>query len=502
MGADIENANLRELKKLLAECNDFIENAQAEWEDDLRESQQDYQEACQDVEEAKREYEQAMKEARAEHCTPGQLRNLEKINRESITDAEEYQKKALEFLRHAQKEMDRFPKLLEQAKADKIRIEARIKELETGSPSAQAASKALAEPQSETKSSEKIPMGSYILFALLVIAVVAGYRALERRSGRIYVTYDDPPTETEVSSEPDRNIPVAPTPSDADTILFLGKYAMIGSGDEFGAYLSIHQNDQGTIILEGSAHHYDHIGEVSGIVQTLDSCHFYVEDYGSRLDITYDPDTQRLSVEESGDPLGGTGVTFTGNYVDFAETSFDAVESNVPSTSELPGELFFDWMHSFVGVPSDIVLHWLEPGVVTAEVHIESVLPEAFAISGYVDILMVQSEDGSWYAENYDDYTLIFYNYSDEYRDYAETCGVWIESDVTIANGYAAITVMPMDFTGIGTDPTRDPVRCYLESYHDSTESSVEYRLWDGIGRVQVLLDAQMQPAFFQLDLS
>ena len=75
VGADIENANLRELKKLLAECNDFIENAQAEWEDDLRESQQDYQEACQDVEEAKREYEQAMKEARAEHCTPGQLRN-------------------------------------------------------------------------------------------------------------------------------------------------------------------------------------------------------------------------------------------------------------------------------------------------------------------------------------------------------------------------------------------------------------------------------------------
>ena len=171
-------------------------------------------------------------------------------------------------------------------------------------------------------------------------------------------------------------------------------------------------------------------------------------------------------------------------------------------SDDIVAQLFFDWRPSFVGVPSDIVLHWLEPGVVTAEVHIESVLPEAFAISGYVDILMVQSEDGSWYAENYDDYALIFYNYSDEYRDYAETCGVWIESDVTIANGYAAITVMPMDFTGIGTDPTRDPVRCYLESYHDSTESSVEYRLWDGIGRVQVLLDAQMQPAFFQLDLS
>lgn len=303
-----------------------------------------------------------------------------------------------------------------------------------------------------------------------------------------------------------------PEPEDEETeIDFLGDYTMIGSGEDFGAYLYIHQNDQGTVLLEGSAHYNSHIGEVSGIVQMVDSCHFYVEDYGSRLDVAFDPDTQQLSVEESGDPLGGIGVTFSGDYTKETDVVSDTAEAYVPNVAEPQSEtppddvvaqLLSEWMPSFVGLPSDTIFHWIEPRAVTAEVYIESVIPEAFTISGYVNILMTQSADGSWYAEGYDDYTSITYNYSDEYRDHAETCGVWIERDVTIANGYAVITVMPMDFTGIGTDPTRDPVLCYLESYHDSTESSVEYRLWDGTGHIQVLLDTQMRPVFFQLNLS
>lgn len=153
-------------------------------------------------------------------------------------------------------------------------------------------------------------------------------------------------------------------------------------------------------------------------------------------------------------------------------------------------------------MPEDITFHWLELGVVTAKVSVQSALPEAFTISGYVDMMMSRSmDDGSWFTEVYDDYTTITYNYADSYFNYAGTMGVDIESEATAGNGYVAITVMPIDFTDIGSDPTRDSVVCYLEPYTDSTDADVEYRLWDGVGNVQVYLNNQMEPISFFLNL-
>lgn len=37
---------IKEIEGLLRKCNDFINNAKTEWEEDLKEAEKDYQDSC------------------------------------------------------------------------------------------------------------------------------------------------------------------------------------------------------------------------------------------------------------------------------------------------------------------------------------------------------------------------------------------------------------------------------------------------------------------------
>lgn len=45
---------IKEIEGLLRKCNDFINNAKTEWEEDLKEAEKDYQDSCQDLYEAEK----------------------------------------------------------------------------------------------------------------------------------------------------------------------------------------------------------------------------------------------------------------------------------------------------------------------------------------------------------------------------------------------------------------------------------------------------------------
>jgi len=54
---------IKEIEGLLRKCNDFINNAKTEWEEDLKEAEKDYQDSCQDLYEAEKECEKMLSQA-------------------------------------------------------------------------------------------------------------------------------------------------------------------------------------------------------------------------------------------------------------------------------------------------------------------------------------------------------------------------------------------------------------------------------------------------------
>ncbi|MGN0342979.1 MAG: hypothetical protein ACI4DO_09315 [Roseburia sp.] len=130
------NEKIKELKKLLAECNDFIQNTKTEWDEELEECKKDYEEACADLAEAELEYERELKRAANEGYNEAQMKTLRSLQEEGITLCKKAKEQAEEFLRKAQEDVERYPELLEQAKADKEKLEIQLMQLQknTNSP--------------------------------------------------------------------------------------------------------------------------------------------------------------------------------------------------------------------------------------------------------------------------------------------------------------------------------------------------------------------------------
>ena len=67
---------INELKRLLAECDDFIKNGKAEWEKDLRDAQREYKKACADLEKFELECQKEVQAAIAKKYNGSQMETM------------------------------------------------------------------------------------------------------------------------------------------------------------------------------------------------------------------------------------------------------------------------------------------------------------------------------------------------------------------------------------------------------------------------------------------
>lgn len=83
--------------------------------------------------------------------------------------------------------------------------------------------------------------------------------------------------------------------------------------------------------------------------------------------------------------------------------------------------------------------------------------------------------------------------------DLARLYGVVIENEITVGNGYAMFTVMPLDFTTGASDPSGESALCYLRPSEIDGIPGAMYILEDGAGNQKVFLNDQMEPIAFQI---
>lgn len=150
--------------------------------------------------------------------------------------------------------------------------------------------------------------------------------------------------DTVADKPPETDTPAADVTAVSADAPFLGNYAMISEYDDTGANLSLYYSDSDhQIYVDGHAYYNTHVGEVYGAIEAVDDCHFYLEDDGRRMDITYDPEMQALTVNETGD-FGGLGVTFEGIYVaDTGDTQADSSSGSDDSLPTLPIDLSYPY---------------------------------------------------------------------------------------------------------------------------------------------------------------
>ena len=153
MSAPNNPKDTKELTRLLNECNDFICNAKAEWEQDLKECQKDLEDAAAELSRAEKEYQSELKHALAENYSEAQISTLKQIHGEVIASCKKNKQRAEEDVQKAQEYLEKYPELLAQAKADKERIEAQL---------------AMREPQVNSKVKWAINIG----FWVIVIAIL------------------------------------------------------------------------------------------------------------------------------------------------------------------------------------------------------------------------------------------------------------------------------------------------------------------------------------------
>ena len=82
---------IKEIEGLLRKCNDFINNAKTEWEEDLKEAEKDYQDSCQDLYEAEKECEKMLSQAVRENYDENRMAATKKLCAEIISSAEKQQ---------------------------------------------------------------------------------------------------------------------------------------------------------------------------------------------------------------------------------------------------------------------------------------------------------------------------------------------------------------------------------------------------------------------------
>lgn len=127
---------IKEIEGLLRKCNDFINNAKTEWEEDLKEAEKDYQDSCQDLYEAEKECEKMLSQAVRENYDENRMAATKKLCAEIISSAEKQKATMFEYLQKAREDQKRFSELLEAAKKDREKFEIQLDLLkqQTSSP--------------------------------------------------------------------------------------------------------------------------------------------------------------------------------------------------------------------------------------------------------------------------------------------------------------------------------------------------------------------------------
>ena len=120
---------IKEIEGLLRKCNDFINNAKTEWEEDLKEAEKDYQDSCQDLYEAEKECEKMLSQAVRENYDENRMAATKKLCAEIISSAEKQKATMFEYLQKAREDQKRFPELLE-----KFEIQLDLLKQQTSSP--------------------------------------------------------------------------------------------------------------------------------------------------------------------------------------------------------------------------------------------------------------------------------------------------------------------------------------------------------------------------------
>lgn len=344
-----------------------------------------------------------------------------------------------------------------------------------------------------------------ILYCILVVMAIVLF-VLKEQGIIIPIDMTKPSASTDEPSDtrsPAGDLPVdgpeddkAPTgPTASSDAPYLGEYTM--ASENMFATLKLYYSNGGDIYIDGIANYNAHAGEVFGEIRVVDDNHLSLEEDGNRLDITYDAEAQRLIVEETG-TFGGIGVTFAGTYVRNSSepasenTGPDSAQSGAPSDADVAAALAVI-MPAVVAVPGQ----WSINEYGTVSITPQSAVSGAFTISGSVDIMMVQIDDGSWFAEASENNCTITYNHSGEYyEDAANQRGFVIDSLVEVGGGYASITVTPLDFT-YGSDPTGADYTCYLEPY-DGEDGA--YILSDANSEIGIFLDENIEPCAFSYE--
>lgn len=117
---------IKELKRLLAECEDFISNAKAEWEKDLRDAQKEYKTACADLERFELKCKREVQEAIAQGYNDSQMKTMKMFHDEGRANCKEMIALAEDSIKHAQEYLEKYPGLLAEAKADRERIKEQL----------------------------------------------------------------------------------------------------------------------------------------------------------------------------------------------------------------------------------------------------------------------------------------------------------------------------------------------------------------------------------------
>lgn len=120
---------INELKRLLAECDDFIKNGKAEWEKDLRDAQREYKKACADLEKFELDCQKEVQAAIAQGYNDSQMKTMKMFHDELRNDHKAEIALAEDSIKHAQEYLDKYPELLAGAQADRKKIEAQLKSL-------------------------------------------------------------------------------------------------------------------------------------------------------------------------------------------------------------------------------------------------------------------------------------------------------------------------------------------------------------------------------------
>ncbi len=138
--------------------------------------------------------------------------------------------------------------------------------------------------------------------------------------------------------------------------------------------------------------------------------------------------------------------------------------------------------------------------VASIRIPLQSAVPDAFTVTGTVDVLAIKDSNGHWDAETYQKNCKIVYNYADSYDENdRQVRSCYIESEVTVGAGCAMINIMPIDRSSGGSDPTGDTHIAYLDYCTENSPDGAVYVLETAYGDIRVYMDAQMKPIAVRL---